>query len=286
MRQTTGNPERSGLLENDDCGVAKILADITPLKPPLKWAGGKRWLVPHLRPLWAKHHQRRLVEPFSGGLAVTLGLMPTRALLNDINPHAINFYRWVKVGLHMDLLMENDSAAYYAHRARLNALIRTGRADTPEAAQLFYYLNRTCYNGLCRFNQKGEFNVPFGRYKQIRYASDFSGYINAFGNWEFSTGDFAQLTLESSDFVYADPPYDVEFTQYSKEGFTWADQVRLAEWLTQHSGPVVLSNQATPRIIELYEKYGFTLTFYDAPRLISCTGDRTSVKEVLAVRGI
>ena len=62
------------------------------LRPPLKWAGGKRWQLPHLRPLWAPHRHRRLVEPFCGGLAVTLGLMPQRALLNDVNPHLINFY--------------------------------------------------------------------------------------------------------------------------------------------------------------------------------------------------
>jgi DNA adenine methylase len=66
------------------------------LQPPLKWAGGKRWQVPHLRPWWQSHSRRRLVEPFAGGLAVTLGLQPERALLNDANPHLVNFYRWLK----------------------------------------------------------------------------------------------------------------------------------------------------------------------------------------------
>src|SRR5689334_2657621 len=77
------------------------------VRPPLKWAGGKRWLVPHLRPLWERHRGRRLVEPLCGGLAVTLGLLPERALLNDINPHAINFYRRLKQGLVVDLPMAN-----------------------------------------------------------------------------------------------------------------------------------------------------------------------------------
>jgi hypothetical protein len=76
------------------------------LRPPLKWAGGKRWQVPHLEPLWRAHAHRRLVEPFCGGLAVTLGLQPQRALLNDINPHLINFYEWLKRGLHVDIALD------------------------------------------------------------------------------------------------------------------------------------------------------------------------------------
>src|SRR4029077_16939560 len=78
------------------------------LKPPLKWAGGKRWQVPYLRSLWEPHSQRRLVEPFSGGLAVAMGLMPGRALLNDINPHLINFYSWLRRGLQTAVLMRNS----------------------------------------------------------------------------------------------------------------------------------------------------------------------------------
>jgi DNA adenine methylase len=71
----------------------------TDLPPPLKWAGGKRWLIPRIRDLWKEHEHRRLVEPFCGGMAVTLGLKPHRALLNDVNPHLINFYRWIQRGL-------------------------------------------------------------------------------------------------------------------------------------------------------------------------------------------
>ncbi|NLC56254.1 MAG: Dam family site-specific DNA-(adenine-N6)-methyltransferase [Armatimonadetes bacterium] len=254
------------------------------VRPPLKWAGGKRWLVPHLRPLWEAHRHRRLVEPFCGGLAVTLGLMPERALLNDINPHAINFYRWLQRGLTVTLPMVNDRECYYAYRERFNALIRAGEADSPEAAQCFYYLNRTGYNGLCRFNRQGGFNVPFGRYRTVGYQSEFSAYVAAFRGWEFITGDFERVPLAPDDFVYADPPYDVEFTSYAKEGFTWDDQVRLAEWLAKHPGPVVLSNQATERVVRLYTELGFTLRFLDAPRRISCNGDRAPAREVLATR--
>jgi DNA adenine methylase len=240
--------------------------------------------VPHLLPLWADHRHRRLVEPYCGGLAVTMGLMPERALLNDINPHLISFYRWLKRGLTTDLPMKNAEKAYYRHRRRLNELLGNGGAGGDEAAALFYYLNRTGYNGLCRFNRSGEFNVPFGRYAKITYTRDFSPYREAFAGWEFTTQDFEQIPLEPGDFVYADPPYDVEFTSYAKEGFTWDDQVRTAEWLTKHRGPVVLSNQATDRIVKLYGTLGYRLMFLKAPRMISCTGDRTPAREVLALR--
>jgi DNA adenine methylase len=94
------------------------------------------------------------------------------------------------------------------------------------------------------------------------------------------------MAVDGHDFIYADPPYDVVFTQYAKENFTWDDQIRLAEWLMRHPGPVVLSNQATERIVQLYESCGFTLTYMSAPRRISCTGDRSPAAEVLATRGL
>lgn len=160
------------------------------------------------------------------------------------------------------------------------------KENSSEAAELFYYLNRTGYNGLCRFNQKGQFNVPFGRYRKINYVRDYRSYRAAFRRWEFGCADFEQLGLDRTDFIYADPPYDVEFTQYSRDGFSWEDQVRLVKWLVRHSGPVVLSNQATGRIVELYQDQGFSLSFLDAPRMISCTGDRTPAREVLALKGL
>jgi len=259
---------------------------LSPTSPPLKWAGGKRWLVPHLERLWQRHSHRRYVEPFCGGLAAAVGLKPERALLNDVNPHLINFYQHLQNGLDLTVEMENDEQTFYRHRERFNELIRTGKASAPEAAELFYYLNRTGFNGLCRFNQSGEFNVPFGTHKSINYARDFSALRRLFRDWVFSAVDIALLQIESDDFIYADPPYDVEFTTYSKEGFDWQDQVRTAEWLAAHPGPVVLSNQATPRIIKLYKRLGFQLRYLDGPRRISCTGDRTAAREVLATRNL
>ena len=256
------------------------------LKPPLKWAGGKRWLLPYLAPLWQSQSSTRCVEPFCGGLAVPLGLRPKRALLNDINPHLINFYEHLQRGLELTIEMENEEQSFYRHRSRFNKLIKDGEWQSAEAAQLFYYLNRTCFNGLCRFNQSGEFNVPFGTHKSITYATSFSRFKLLFENWAFTNRDIGALRIEAEDFIYADPPYDVEFTTYSAGGFSWDDQVRTAEWLAAHPGPVVLSNQATARIVELYEKLGFRINYLAGPRRISCTGDRSAAREVLAVKGL
>jgi DNA adenine methylase len=256
--------------------------DSEVLKPPLKWAGGKRWLLPHILPLWHKHRHRRYVEPFCGGLALPLGLRPRTALLNDINEHLINFYQQVQNGLRLTLKAENEEKIFYVHRAKFNQLIVQGKSTTAEAAQLFYYLNRTGFNGLCRFNRSGEFNVPFGTHKTINYLQDFQPYKPVFGGWSFSNSDLESLALDSEDFVYADPPYDVEFTTYSAGGFSWEDQLRTAEWLAKHSGPVVLSNQATPRIVRLYKQHGFKIRYLDGPRRISCNGSRETAREVLA----
>ena len=256
------------------------------VRPPLKWVGGKRWQVPHLQALYEGHEERRLVEPFAGGLAVTLALQPKRALVNDINPHLVNFYRQLKRGLRIESSMTNSETAYYRNRDRFNELIAAGNYKTAEAAGLFYYLNRTGYNGLCRFNRSGGYNVPFGHYARINYTSDFRGYMKTFAGWTTSSKDFDALELSPSDFIYADPPYDVEFTQYSKEGFTWDDQMRLAGRLAAHRGPVVLSNQATPRITKLYKSLGFRLRYLQGPRMISCNGDRTPATEILATKNL
>lgn len=216
---------------------------------------------------------------------MTLGLLPKKALLNDVNTHLINFYQWLKKGLVCNLDMVYDQTVYYQYRDEFNRLIKVRKDASREAAELFYYLNHSGYNGLCRFNQKGEFNVPFGKYKTVNYEKDFSAYKVVFSRWEFISGDFIICDTDKNDFIYADPPYDVEFTQYSKEKFGWDEQIRLAEWLAKHPGPVILSNQATERIVQLYTKLNFTLIFLQAPRMINRTGDRTPAREVLALKG-
>ena len=182
--------------------------------------------------------------------------------------------------------MENDSSLFYLHRARFNELLHRGQAESGEAASLFYYLNRTGYNGLCRFNRRGEFNVPFGRYDKIHYVRDFSVYRQVFEHWTFTHTDVEAVPLDPADFVYADPPYDVKFTQYARGGFSWEDQQRTAEWLARHRGPVVLVNQGTSRIETLYRQLGYQVRFFDAPRRINCTGDRAPAREIMGTRNI
>jgi DNA adenine methylase len=240
----------------------------------------------HIAPIWQQHAQRKYVEPFCGGLAIALGLQPRRAWLNDLNPHLINFYRQIQKGLALEIDARYDEKLFYSHRKRFNQLITNGEGNTSEAAQLFYYLNRTCYNGLCRFNRSGEFNVPFGQYRSVNYATSFAQFRQLFRRWKFTQIDLEKLKLEPHDFVYADPPYDVEFTTYSAGGFSWDDQVRTAEWLARHRGPVLLSNQATTRIVKLYRQLGYRLKFLDAPRRISSNGDRATAREVLASRNL
>jgi DNA adenine methylase len=100
---------------------------------PLKWAGGKRWQAPHLREYWAGNETRRLVEPFCGGLAVTLGLSPERALANDINASLINFHRWLQRGLTVDVEMENEEALYYSLHRRKHEPARAGSSPPARA---------------------------------------------------------------------------------------------------------------------------------------------------------
>src|SRR6202008_2576944 len=133
--------------------------------------------------------------------------MPDRALLNDVNPHLVNFYAWLKRGLRTSIEMENSESCFYLQGERFNELLRQRKQTTKEAASIFYYQNRTGYNGLCRFNRSGEFNVPFGRYKKINYTHDFSPYAESFSNWKFLNQDFEKVPLAKTDFVYADPPY-------------------------------------------------------------------------------
>lgn len=256
------------------------------MKPLLKWAGGKRWLLPTLQQIWSRNKRHTLVEPFVGGMAVALGLNPKQALLNDLNSHLINFYQQVKVGLNIRFRLKNENEYYYKMRDKFNKLIVKEEHLGGDAASIFYFLMRTGYNGLCRFNSSGEFNVPFGSYKKINYNYDFNSYQGILFPWNFSNEDFQDISLQGDEFIYADPPYDVNFTRYNAQNFTWEDQVRLAEWLSVHRGPVVASNQATERVLKLYNSLGFKIRILSAPRRIACNGNRKPAREMLALKGI
>ncbi len=215
-----------------------------------------------------------------------MGLRPRKALLNDVNPHVINFYRQLQRGLRTRISMRNERDLYYQHRDDFNRLISGNGTSTKKAAELFYFLNRTGYNGLCRFNSSGRFNVPFGRFSKINYTRNFQNYAERLKSWTFVSGDFATLKLRDGDFLYADPPYDVQFVRYAQDGFDWNEQVRLAQWLTAYTGPVIASNQATARVLELYGDLGFEVKVLQAPRRISCNGDRAPAQEMLACKGL
>lgn len=264
----------------------------TKLSPLLKWAGGKTWLAPLLREIYEPYRDRTWVEPFVGGMGATLGVMPERAILNDANPQLINLYQQVQSGkLTQDCInFENTREAFLINRQELNARhTLRGKYHLPYShidAALFLYLCRTCFNGLSRFNKKGEFNVNFGSYKNPKLVHDFAAYRQVFSQWQFTCGDFVRLAIAPNSFIYLDPPYDCQFTTYSSGGFSWTDQQLLIDWADTLDCPIVVSNAATDRVISLYENNGFELFFLDAPRRISCNGDRKPVKEVLAFKGV
>lgn len=254
--------------------------------PALKWAGGKSWLLPRLLEIYQPHRHRTLVEPFVGSMAVALGLRPERAKLSDVNVHLVNFHERLKDERPFVLEMDNTETLYYAYRECFNELNKTTARYTRTAAELFYYLNRTGFNGLCRFNRRGDFNVPYGQYAAITYRRDFSSYANVLRNWEIYCCDFVSANNERGDFVYLDPPYDDTFADYSAGGFAWRQQVYLATYFAAHDGPVVASNQATVRVLELYRKLGYNVETLPAPRMISSDGNREPAMEMLATKNV
>ena len=209
-----------------------------------------------------------------------MAIAPDRALLNDYWQPIINLYQQIQNGLEPTINFQGTEDQYYLARDEFNS--RLGEA-TPEIAQILYYLLRTGYNGLVRTNSKGEFNVPFGRpaNDEHKYLTDFSEYQAAFANWQFTNLDFEEVAIAPDDFIYADPPYDVvtasgKSFSYSCE-FSWPDQVRLAHFLASKPNPVVASNHATDRVIELYSDLGFATTTFLKTRAINCKGEGRKV---------
>lgn len=263
------------------------MSNQTELGPFLKWAGGKRWFAPFFKEhFWP--HEACLYEPFCGGLGLTLTLKPTCAFLNDSNKYLISLYRHIQCGLNPlpEHIAINTEEAYYRNRQVFNSCVQ-GLDRSTLAAWLFYYLNRTGFNGLCRFNAKGAFNVPYGKYKKVNYDIDFKAYQPILENWYFTAEDFTGLQLGTHHSVwFIDPPYDDGFASYQASKFSWTNQIRLAEYTAQRRGLIVAMNKPTERIINLYSKYGFRLWLIEAPRRISCNGDRTPVKELLITNSL
>lgn len=264
--------------------------------PIVKWAGGKRSLVPHLLRL-APQRFSTFYEPFLGGGSFFLALAPPRAALNDANHDLMEVYRAVRddpdgVITALDEMQPRvlDAEFFYHIRA-------TPAAELPiqERAARFIFLNKTCYNGLYRVNRAGQFNVPFGRYARPPGLYDRANVWRVselLKRTELWCGDF-ETALEGGgrgDFVYVDPPYvpltaTASFTRYTRGNFTAIDQRRLADAvheLTRRGCRTLISNSDTPLVRELYE--GYPTEVLQAPRNINSDAAGRSRISELAIR--
>lgn len=269
-------------------------------KPFLKWAGGKRQLLPEIR----KYVPKKIntyYEPFIGAGAVLFDIQPKRAVVNDINKELINVYNVVKNNI--DELIEdlkkheNNKDYFYAIRD-LDRQPEYQQLSNVERASRIIYLNKTCYNGLFRVNSQGQFNVPFGKYKNPQIVNEITvksvhNYFS-FNNITVLNKDFetAVETAEKGDFVYFDPPYDpvsdsASFTGYSLDGFDRSQQIRLRDLcveLDKRGCKFLLSNSATDFIQEIYKEEEFHIEIVSASRNInSVASKRGKIDEVLVM---
>ena len=226
----------------------------------------------NLPPEWDEN-QHWYYEPFLGGGAVLLELQPSRVVIGDTNKDLMNLYSVVRKGV--DTLIEllqsdtyvNTKENYYRIR-ELDRSPEYGDDNTWYRAARFLYLNRTGWQGLCRYNKAGQLNMPYGHYKTVNY--DFenlkavSKYLNGVKILrEKEDWQEALTSVKAGAFVYLDPPYDplsatAKFTEYSPKGFTKADQADLkleCDRLTKLGAYVMKSNAATPFILDLYRDY-------------------------------
>lgn len=264
------------------------------MKPFLKWAGNKYRIIEQI--LAVLPPGKRLIEPFVGSGAVFLNTTYDDYLLSDANHDLINLFEHVqREGEAFVAYAErwfrpkyNQPDAYYALRDRFNKT----RSKRFKAA-LFLYLNKHGYNGLCRYNQQGGFNVPFGRYKQPYFpAVEMRFFHEKAQHARFTIADFrdAMARAEPGDVVYCDPPYvplsaTANFTNYSSGGFDGVEQsdlARLAQVLAKRGVPVVISNHDTPFTRDAYRDA--KLIHFSVQRNISCDGsNRGKAAELLAV---
>lgn len=264
--------------------------------PILKWCGGKRWLVPHLKSLIADFDLDAdcyLVDLFAGGLSIPLGLVDIfgdRVIANDLNPYLVNLYNRIQVDTFNRYGLEygNNAADFCCARSRFNANIQAGEVYTTEMAGLFYYLSKTSFNGLCRFAKgTGNYNTPFGRYKSIDYDRDLIPFQETIEHWQFSRLDFEKVPIPEHSLIYADPPYygkDV-FTGYAPQPFDWPEQVRLANFLAAQPGIKIASNYPDPEIIDLYRGLGFDIATINSSSSISAnSAGRGARLEMLAIK--
>jgi DNA adenine methylase len=278
------------------------------LKPPLKWAGGKRQIINELAERMPKKFNKYF-EPFIGAGALFFEIKPENSTVNDINFEISNLYKVLSVKSktlkliellkdyekkHNELKnLESKSEFFYKVRA-LDREESFKNSQDYEVLARTIYLNKACFNGIFRLNSQGYFNVPFGKKEKVHlFDKDNIDSINNFLetiNVIVLNGDFeiALRDVSKGDFVYLDPPYDTidnknSFTTYSKEGFGKEDQRRLAKLfieLDKRGAYLMLSNHNTELIRELYSK--FNIKVINVRRMINSKGDgRGKVEEVL-----
>ncbi|MCD8353127.1 MAG: DNA adenine methylase [Clostridiales bacterium] len=265
--------------------------------PVVKWVGGKRKLIETYTPLLPKRITS-YCEPFVGGGAVLFHLQPSIAYVNDINSDLIGVYTVIRDNVE-ELIEElkqykNESEFFYSVRDWDRSQDKYDSLSEVQKAARILYLNKTCYNGLYRVNNAGEFNSPFGYYKNPNIVNEpvlraVSAYFNS-ATIYFSAGDYAEVLekITKGTFVYLDPPYDPvsatsNFTGYSKGGFSKEDQIRLrksCDELDKRGIKFMLSNSATDFIKKQYAAYNITIVH--AKRAInSVASKRGDVDEVV-----
>ncbi len=243
------------------------------LSPLLKWVGGKRQLLSDIIPM-IDNKCSTYVEPFIGGGAVLFSMQPKKAIINDYNHELINVYKIVRDNL--DELLKllyihqaNNSSEYYYEVRAWDRGDYLNKMSSIEKAARIIYLNKTCYNGLYRVNSAGQFNSPYGRYKNPNIVNEsvLKAVSNYFKNNDIDirNGDYRDtlINLDKRSFVYLDPPYmpissSSSFTGYTEGGFGYNRQVELKEEcdkLTQQGIRFVQSNSDCDEIRELYKEY-------------------------------
>lgn len=271
------------------------------VNPVVKWVGGKRQILDEIRKFMPKDKDiSTYYEPFLGGGAVLFDLQPHKAVVNDINPELINLYQVIKenveglienLNIHKD---KNGENYYYQIRELDRDKEKYNSLTQAERASRIIYLNKTCYNGLFRVNKAGEFNTPFGNYKNPNIVNEItlravSNYFNK-AKITFLCQDFAEVLkgARKGSFVYLDPPYapvsdTASFTGYDKGGFDRDEQIRLKNTCDQLNAKGIkfmLSNSATNFILNLYQDYKIAIV--QAKRAINSKPDkRGEIDEVL-----
>jgi DNA adenine methylase len=270
----------------------------TGAQPFVKWAGGKRKVLPSI----LRHLPKKIghyFEPFVGGGAVYFALANKKAFeaatVNDLNDELITTYKLIASDRVHDIVAllgtYQHAREFYHHLRQIPG--QGIKSDVVKAAR-FLYLNKTCFNGLYRVNRKGEFNVPFGAYKNPTICDEAAllRAHDALQGTTFLSQDFVKATEAATlgDFVYFDPPYlpissTSSFTAYTAGGFSWKDHERLAAHCRELVGRgvhVVVSNSDNPGILELYEE-GFDIHRVQAPRSINSKGDRRGLINELVI---